>query len=178
MSKKYYLYKASSKTSTEGDSAVKLSENDSLDGILDWAMMDIFTELRDGNGENSKSGSPWRNAKDIYDRLKSGAHYTHAGKVWWIEKVLQKCGWKRSHDPSRKMALWKDGSGFINNNGTYTLNADNARTFTGYYSAIHALKAFGALKQSLKVVELIEVKPRKKRKDAGIRHLTSRQSDV
>ena len=55
---------------------------------LNRAMLRLFEELGDGDGENGGEGSLWRCAKEIYDCLASGGHYCYADMEWWIEEEV------------------------------------------------------------------------------------------
>lgn len=87
MNTKYYLYKRSPEYPSETLHTVLLAQKDSLMECLDTAMLDIFAELHDGDGENGGNGSLWRCAREIYDFLESGTHYAYADCEWWIEKI-------------------------------------------------------------------------------------------
>ena len=66
-----------------------LAEGEPIGTVLDKAMTDIFNELHDGDGENGGEGSLWRCAREIYDFLRSGTHYSYADCEWWIESSLR-----------------------------------------------------------------------------------------
>ena len=90
MNAQYNLYKKSPKYPSETVHTVLLKQMDSKEDCLDVAMMDIFNELHDGDGENGGEGSLWRCARGIYDCLANGEHFFYADCEWWIDGIPRK----------------------------------------------------------------------------------------
>jgi len=56
---------------------------------ISCAMLDIMSEIGDGDCENEGKGSLWKCAGEIYDNIKSGNEYFYADCSWQVVPVVE-----------------------------------------------------------------------------------------
>jgi len=54
------------------------------DSAINLVMLNIFSNIGNGDGENGGEGSLWRCAREIYDTISKGEKYSYADNIWYI----------------------------------------------------------------------------------------------